>query len=94
MIDLADEPTLPEDANADSSEAKRRRVIWWPEKWAVATGPNMGGTPMVGYRHAWWQCRKRRRMSDVRNLESFDWRTVRINFRRSPDHRHNDPPTR
>jgi hypothetical protein len=97
MLGVADEPALPEDASADSSQDERRRVIWWPEKWAVPTGPHMRGTPLVGYRFAWWQWRKRRRLrsyEDVANLTGFDWRTIRISFRRSPDHRRNDPRTR
>jgi hypothetical protein len=94
MLDVADEPTLPEDADAGSSEDERRRIIWWPEKWAVPTGPNMGGTPLVGYRYAWWQWRKRGRIRGVHDLERFDWRSIRFSFRRQPEQPRNDPPSR
>jgi hypothetical protein len=97
LLDVSDEPDLPEESNVDPPEEHRRRVLWWPEKWAVPTGPNLGGEPLAGNRYAWWQWRKRRRVrsyEDVAHLTGFDWRSIRISFRRSPGHRRNDPPTR
>ena len=67
---------------------------WWSEKWAVRVGDGDGF--LVGYRYAWWQFRKRRRFGPdavVRDLEQrFDWRSIRIGFRRPEDHWRNDVP--
>jgi hypothetical protein len=63
---------------------------WWPKKWSIESGD--GGEPLIGYEYAWWQWLKRRRIADVRGLERFDWRTIRIALRRPGDHRRNDPP--
>jgi hypothetical protein len=65
--------------------------VWWPRKCRIS----IGGTDqyLTGHVHAWWQWRRRRRMSDVRNLERFDWRTIRFSFRRPADHWRNDPPS-
>jgi hypothetical protein len=65
---------------------------WWPKKWAVPTTTELRGETgyLVGYDYAWWQWRKRRRTADIRNLERFDWRSIRIGLRRPEDHWRND----
>jgi len=64
-------PALRSALRSAREHERPRRVVWWPEKWAVPTGANMGGEPLVGYRYAWWQWRQRLRCRSVRNLHRW-----------------------
>jgi hypothetical protein len=69
---------------------------WRPEKWAVRIGDS--DSYLIGGRPAGWQWIKRRRLKRLKypfGAEPFDWRSVRIGFRRPDDHwRNDDPPVR
>jgi hypothetical protein len=54
---------------------------WRPEKWAVRIGDS--DSYLLGGRPPWWQSRKRRNAFD--RAGRFNWREVRISFRRSED---------
>jgi len=50
---------------------------------------------LIGYEYAWWQWIKRGRAKYPFGPEPFDWRSIRISFRRPDDHwRNDDPPVR
>jgi len=66
---------------------------WRPEKWAIRIGDS--DSYLIGGRPAWWQWIKRRRVEYPFGREPFDWRSIRISFRRPEDHwRNDDPPVR
>jgi hypothetical protein len=54
----------------------------WPRKYRI---PVEGGGYLPGTQLAWWHWRKRRR--DVRSLNRFDWRPIRVGFRRPAEQR-------
>jgi hypothetical protein len=46
----------------------------------------MRAEPLIAARYAWWQWRKHPRTRCLRDVERFDWRTIRISLRRPADH--------